>query len=285
LAGLLILAACAVLLLSAGAALSGVSAAPLPQTADEGKAIFDEKCAGCHSLGGGRLVGPDLSGVTDLRDEQWLKDFITNPARMVETDPDAQALFEEYNSLMMPAMGLTPPELEAVLVYLHDPQAAAGAPAAPAALPGEGSAAAGQLLFTGQTGLANGGMPCIACHTVQGAGGLGGALGPDLTHAVGRMSEPGLAASLNNIVFPTMVGPFANRPLTVAEQADLIAFLREANRSQAPVPNTAAGVLNGATLLMLAIGLAGAGLLFGVLLIFWTGLKRRMALRLPVRKV
>ena len=49
-------------------------------------------------------------------------------------------------------------------------------------------------------------------------GGLGGgALGPDLTHAAQRYPGPGLAAVLGNIAFPTMAGPFTNRPLTPQE--------------------------------------------------------------------
>lgn len=44
------------LLLFASAAL----AVSLTQSAEEGEQIFKQKCAGCHTIGGGRLVGPDL---------------------------------------------------------------------------------------------------------------------------------------------------------------------------------------------------------------------------------
>lgn len=268
------------------AAVAGqAAAAPGAQGAADGQAIFQARCAACHSIGGGRLVGPDLAGVTGRRADQWLRDFITDPARMIASDPEAKKLYDEYNQSTMPAMGLTPAELDAVLAYLADPGAAPAAPAAPAFQAGQGDPATGKRLFTGEAGLANGATACIACHSVRGIGALdGGALGPDLTHVVNRLGEPGLAASLNNIVYPTMAGLFANRPLTPQEQADLIAYLREANQWQAPVKNTAAGALSATALLIFALGTAGAGLLFGLMWYFWSGRKQKMANRLPIRK-
>ena len=32
------------------------------QTADQGQQIFQLKCTSCHTIGGGKLVGPDLQG-------------------------------------------------------------------------------------------------------------------------------------------------------------------------------------------------------------------------------
>lgn len=44
-----------------------------------GKALFQGKCAGCHTIGGGKLVGPDLKGVTTTRDHEWFERFISAP--------------------------------------------------------------------------------------------------------------------------------------------------------------------------------------------------------------
>ncbi|MBI4607901.1 MAG: cytochrome c [Candidatus Rokubacteria bacterium] len=46
-------------------------AASPPPSPVEGQAIFQEKCVSCHTIGGGRLVGPDLQGVTARRDREW----------------------------------------------------------------------------------------------------------------------------------------------------------------------------------------------------------------------
>ncbi len=42
------------------------------QPAEEGETIFQAQCAACHTIGGGPLVGPDLLGVTERRENDWL---------------------------------------------------------------------------------------------------------------------------------------------------------------------------------------------------------------------
>lgn len=250
-----------------------------------GKTIFDEKCAGCHTIGNGKLVGPDLKDVTKRRDPQWIKSFIADPPQMLASDPTAQQLLAENNNVSMPNLGLSVEEIDQLVAYLSDPGAVPASPAA--AIPaGAGDPAIGRRLFTGEQALTNGGPACIACHTVSGTGSLGGGgLGPDLTHVVSRFGEPGLTGALKTIAFPTMLGPFKNHPLTADEQSDLVAFFKESDRWQPPVTATAPGALNGHALLVFSIGLLVAFLLFGLLLFIWQRLKKRTALNLPVRKV
>jgi ubiquinol-cytochrome c reductase cytochrome c subunit len=126
----------------------------------------------------------------------------------------------------------------------------------------------------------------MSCHTVGGTGALGGGnLGPDLTHVIQRLGEPGVSAALKTIVFPTMQGPFLNKPLTPAEQADLVAFLKQADAMQPPQPAFAPGSLTTNALVVFTIGMAGALLLFGVLLFFWSRHNRYRTIRLPERKL
>ncbi|HEX9116346.1 MAG TPA: c-type cytochrome, partial [Anaerolineae bacterium] len=126
-----------------------------------------------------------------------------------------------------------------------------------------------------------GGPACISCHTVAGTGVLGGgALGPDLTHVAQRYGEAGLAAALKNIAFPTMVGPFANRPLTAQEQADLVAFFKQIDQQQPPVPVIGPGALTVNAWLTFAIGLAGMAVLFLILLFFWPRQRQSVSERL-----
>jgi hypothetical protein len=56
-----------------GSFLAHSPAAAAPASAREGEQIFVEKCTACHTIGKGRLVGPDLSGVTTRREESWHK--------------------------------------------------------------------------------------------------------------------------------------------------------------------------------------------------------------------
>lgn len=259
---------------------------PLLQgTAADGKAIYDEKCVGCHTIGGGKLTGPDLKDVTKRRDPAWIKAFIADPPKMLATDPIAQQMLKENNNYSMPNLGLSADEVDYLVAFLTDPGAVPAAPASPV-LAGAGDPVAGQRLFTGEQAFANGGPHCMACHSVNGTGGLGGGgLGPDLTHVIQRLGEPGLTGSLKTIAFPTMLGPFKNRPLTEKEQADLVAFFKESDRWQAPVAVIAPGTLNSQALLVFSISLVMAGLFFGLLLFFWIRFQKNKELRLPARKV
>lgn len=255
--------------------LAGVEASSLAQAAQEGKAIFQQKCSSCHTIGGGKLVGPDLQGVTARRDAGWLKRFIAAPDKMFAAeDPLALQLLAENNNIPMPALGLKDSEVAAILAYLEDPSAAPPDDQTSAVALPEGRALAGQNLFTGEARLANGGPPCLACHTVSGYGWLeGGRLGPDLTQVIQRYGEAGLAANLNQITFPTMQGPFLNRPFTPQEQADLIAFFTWSNAQ-------ATQAIDRKTPVFLGIGAFGSLFLFGILAVFWPQQRENLATRL-----
>jgi mono/diheme cytochrome c family protein len=233
----------------------------LAQSTQDGQAIFQQKCAACHTIGGGKLVGPDLQGVTQRRDLAWIKKFISAPDQVLSSgDPLAQQLLAESNNVPMPNLGLTPADVDALVAYLENPGDTAGLASAPA-LP-VGDALQGERLFNGAASLANGGTSCIACHSVAGMAALGGGtLGPDLTQVFTRYGAAGLQGALSGLPFPTMQGSFANRPLTPQEQADLYAYFEKANQAAAPaLPMTT---------WFLVISAIGAVVLFALMLIFW----------------
>jgi len=221
--------------------------APPAQSAADGKAIFDGKCAGCHSIGGGRLVGPDLKGVTALRDRDWLARFIAEPDNVLAAgDPIAVALLQEFNNMQMPNLGLSQEQVAAVIAYLEAP---GGAPTpSPTAGLAAGDPDRGEALFMGDVHFQSGGPPCMGCHSIDNAGILGGGtMGPNLTQAFARYGDAGLASALANIPFPTMKPIYADHPLTPEEQADLHAYIQAA----ASQPQT------NRELLVLALSLAG----------------------------
>ena len=98
-------------------------------TAQDGAAIFNQNCAVCHKIGGGKFIGPDLQGVGDRRTEEWLVGFIKNSQALINGgDADAQALFKEYNNTPMPAFPLSDAQIKAVLTHIASagPAASAG---------------------------------------------------------------------------------------------------------------------------------------------------------------
>ena len=75
----------------------------LSQEADiqAGKALFNTNCAACHQLNR-KAVGPALRGVTEKYDREWLYKWIKNGTQMIKDgDPQAVAIWEEYNRAVM----------------------------------------------------------------------------------------------------------------------------------------------------------------------------------------
>jgi mono/diheme cytochrome c family protein len=242
--------------------------------AEAGKQIFQEKCTACHTVGNGPLVGPDLKGVTERRPREWLEQWIAAPDAMIaKKDPVATDLLHQSHDVPMPNLGLSSSDVTAVLAFLQTatstPAAAGQAASAPAV---QGNPEIGKELFTGVTRFANGGPPCMACHSVGGIGALGGGqLGPDLTEVASRYGgATGLDAFVAGTPTPTMRAVWSQHPLTTEERASVVSFLTQAGVSQRP-----------AQAIWQLAGLAALGL---VVLLGIAGLNWRNRLRFGVRR-
>ncbi len=89
------------------------------KAAETGQEIFESNCAACHTIGKGKLVGPDLAGVTSRREESWLIRQIKEPdALIAENDPIATQLLQEAENMPMPRLDLADEEVVAVIAYL-----------------------------------------------------------------------------------------------------------------------------------------------------------------------
>lgn len=82
--------------------------------------MFRNNCASCHSIGKGKIIGPDLKGVTDKYfDNKWLISFIKDAPKLIASgDKNAIKIFEEYNKVSMPPSRLTEQEIVEVLRYI-----------------------------------------------------------------------------------------------------------------------------------------------------------------------
>lgn len=87
--------------------------------ATPGAGLFAKACSGCHTVGYGDLVGPDLKGVTERRQPDWLRRFLIEPDRMrAEHDPLAIDLDALYPGARMPNLGLSASDAEDLMAYL-----------------------------------------------------------------------------------------------------------------------------------------------------------------------
>lgn len=96
------------------------------ELAEAGEEQFEARgCVACHTVGEGRLVGPDLAGVTERRTYTWAMAMITNPDSMLRTDSIARRLLSEYFTPMS-NQGVTPEQAQAIWEYLREEDTEAG---------------------------------------------------------------------------------------------------------------------------------------------------------------
>ena len=93
---------------------------------------------------------------------------------IAKKDPVAVKLLGKYNGMEMPNLGLSSAEVDNIIAFL-DAAPRAELHRRPRAAPAvKGNAENGKELFTGMVRFANGGPPCMACHSTGGLGALGG---------------------------------------------------------------------------------------------------------------
>ena len=260
-------------------ALAGpLGAAATGRAGEDGKAVFEGLCKGCHTIGGGKLVGPDLQGLADRRTADWVRAFVLAPDKVIAGgDPIAKQLLGEYNNVPMPNLGVTEAQIGPLVTFLGYTGTAPTTTEAttttsqPDAVAGD--AERGKELFKGGDRFAAGGPACLSCHTVAGVGALGGGqIGPDLTGSFEKFGgEQGLGSALKTLPFPTMAPIFSRNQLTAREQADLIAFLKTAPKLQRS--GDAAGKL-------IELSLAGVALLSACAMAIWR--RRLTGVRKPL---
>ena len=93
----------------------------------------------------------------------------------------------------------------------------------------QASAHRGEEVFTGKTRLRNRGPACISCHSVAGLPfPNGGTLGPDLTQVYKKLGPQGTQSAMQTLFFRVMTPIYSAHMLAPEEQADLMAFLKQA---------------------------------------------------------
>ena len=199
--------------------------------AQDGKAIFTKNCKACHTIGSGKLVGPDLANVTKRRSVDWLSKFIMSSTDVIASgDKDAVKLFEEFRKMPMPSHTFSPVELNALINYLNSPDSGGAGSDKAAEAPQffVPSADIGRDLFTGKVRLANGGASCISCHSVKEDNVyLGGTFAKDLSVSY----APGIVGTMSTSM-PAMINAYKNHELALTEKGHLELFLKTVKENQ-----------------------------------------------------
>lgn len=240
---------------------------------DRGEDLFNQTCVACHTIGGGRIVGPDLANVHTRRDESWILTFVKSPQSFANSgNAAAAALLAEFNGLVMPDQTLSDDDIRAVIGFIARTSPADGSIVAemveevnPEDLAAE-QIQLGQDLFVGRIRFENGASACSSCHSVDtGMVMTGGSLAKNLTDAVPRLTRNGVDAMMANPPFPAMRSAFIGKALTDTERAAVVDFLQASAQSVGEsVPMNYANQL-------IMYGLMGLAVLLG--LFFLIGLR------------
>jgi len=95
---------------------------------DAGESLFKNNCAVCHSSGSDVIVGPGLQGVNERRSNDWLHRWIKNSQAVISSgDPQAVAIYNEYNKQAMPSFAFNDEEITSILTYIKASESAATA--------------------------------------------------------------------------------------------------------------------------------------------------------------
>ncbi|HEU0060266.1 MAG TPA: SCO family protein [Hyphomicrobiaceae bacterium] len=84
-----------------------------------GSAMFVKLCAGCHTIGRGDRVGPDLDGLTLRRSRLWISEFLADPIKMrARQDPIALALAAKFPGVRMPYLKIHASDAADLISYI-----------------------------------------------------------------------------------------------------------------------------------------------------------------------
>lgn len=86
--------------------------------AARGKVVYERNgCYVCHGFGK-VLAAPDLQGVTERRELDWLRRWMKETSSMLQSDPQARAMLEQWRFVRMPQIKLTDNDVEALLHFM-----------------------------------------------------------------------------------------------------------------------------------------------------------------------
>lgn len=192
---------------------SQVANAQNQEVADPAAEYYFYRCAGCHTVGGGKLSGPDLIqaikwNTEDLR--TGIKKMEKNVGPM--TDQDIKQMIDFLKDINVSArISRQKEKIEAGLRARLPPP----------------SFEKGEQLFKGETTLSNRGPACFSCHRFVNEG---GSLGPDLTDIKSRASSIVLQSAIENSSYKIMRAIYTHHKITTEESLHLAEYLSHPER-------------------------------------------------------
>lgn len=205
-----------------GTVLLAVTLGPATADAQDSPDYFHQNCFSCHTIGGGRLTGPDLKDLSKrTANRDWLIDFLLNPKGVIDGgDAYARQIFEDAGGKVYMPIGpsMTRERAENLLDLIE-----AESKLKKSQFMGllistkpftDADRKRGRQIFLGHQPLEAGGASCVSCHSMHDTPALGGGrLGPDLTEVITRLKgrkslSPSLSPRVRNRRFQSIFGRF-----------------------------------------------------------------------------
>jgi len=219
----------------------------------EGETLFKLNCSACHTVGQGKLIGPDLKDVHKRHDTEWIKKFIRSSQTLIRNgDPVALKVYNENGQILMPDQpALTANEIDELLDYIRNTSQIIQRDAVVSLNPGQNNGAGqfekgrvessapggnfneevlkGRELFLGLSRLKAGGPSCNSCHNVtEDKQPEGGIFAPDLTNVYSRIDEKEMMELATAPKYPSMQRVYRDKPIGREEAKYIAAFLKYA---------------------------------------------------------
>jgi cytochrome c2 len=87
--------------------------------AQDGEQLFKTTCAACHTVGKGKLVGPDLRDVQNRHEKTWMLKWIKSSQTLVKAgDAQAVKLFNDNNKIPMPDLAFNDDQINSVIGFI-----------------------------------------------------------------------------------------------------------------------------------------------------------------------
>jgi cytochrome c2 len=183
--------------------------------ADRSAEYFFYRCAGCHTVGGGKLTGPDLitaAGWSSVDLKSAVKKMEKNVGPLTQADIDQIADFLK-DPMVSARISNQKQKVEAKLRAELPPP----------------SYEMGQNLFRGRKSLSNGGPACITCHRFANEG---GSLGPELTPVKEKLTGVALQSAIENSSYKVMRSIYEKRKITKEESLHLAEYLSHPEKAK-----------------------------------------------------
>ena len=174
--------------------------------------LFVLKCAGCHTVGQGKLTGPDLIKAT----ESPLVDLIQAIRRMQEQVGPMEESEIKGHASFIKSLNVR----ERIKKEFERLSKIAEAKLEPPNIK------IGENLFIGRKPFKNGGVSCNSCHTTRQAKRWGGGkLGPPLTEVFKDFSKANLISAIVNSQWKVMKDVYKEHKITKQEAVHIVAYL------------------------------------------------------------